>query len=107
VNARNTLTRKEGVVGSSPTEGSSELPACGYVWAMQSVYRNGGGGRAPPDVRDWPPEGHLAWVVLHAVAGMNLREFYAAYRDDGVGRRTYDPAAMVPLLLCGDARGVR
>jgi len=48
----------------------------------------------PPDVRDWLPEGHLAWFVLDAVAGMGLREFYGAYRADGVGRRAYDPSAM-------------
>ena len=34
----------------------------------------------PPDVRDWLPEGHLAWFVLDAVAGMDLGEFYGAYR---------------------------
>jgi hypothetical protein len=48
----------------------------------------------PPDVRDWLPEGHLAWFVLDAVAGMNLGEFYGAYRADGVGRRPYDPAGL-------------
>jgi hypothetical protein len=41
----------------------------------------------PPDVRDWLPEDHFAWFVLDAVAGMNLRGFYDAYRRDGVGRR--------------------
>jgi hypothetical protein len=46
----------------------------------------------PPDIRDWLPEDHLAWFVLDAVAGMNLGEFYGAYRRDGVGRRAYDPA---------------
>jgi transposase len=61
----------------------------------------------PPDVRDWLPEGHLAWFVLDAVAGMDLGEFYAAYRQDGVGRRAHDPAMMVALLLYGYARGVR
>jgi transposase len=61
----------------------------------------------PPDVRDWLPEGHLAWFVLDAVAGMDLGEFYAAYRGDGVGRRAYDPAMMVALLLYAYARGVR
>jgi transposase len=61
----------------------------------------------PPDVRDWLPEGHLAWFVLGAVAGMNLGEFYGAYRADGVGRRAYDPAMLVALLLYGYARGVR
>ena len=30
----------------------------------------------PPDVRDWLPEGHLAWFVLDAGAGMDLGEFY-------------------------------
>jgi transposase len=61
----------------------------------------------PPDVRDWLPEGHLAWFVLDAVAGMDLREFYGAYRRDGVGRRAYDPAMMVALLLYSYSRGVR
>jgi hypothetical protein len=48
----------------------------------------------PPDVRDWLPQGHLAWFVLDAVSGMDLREFYGAYREDGVGRRAYDPAML-------------
>ena len=61
----------------------------------------------PPDVRDWLPEGHLAWFVLDAVAGMDLGEFYGAYRSDGVGRRAYDPAMVVALLLYSYARGVR
>jgi transposase len=61
----------------------------------------------PPDLRDWLPEGHLAWFVLDAVAGMNLAEFYGAYRADGVGRRAYDPAMLVALLLYGYSRGVR
>ncbi len=57
----------------------------------------------------WPPTGrfdgrlrgefhghrhHLAWFGLDAVAGMDLGEFYGAYRRDGVGRRAYDPAMM-------------
>jgi transposase len=61
----------------------------------------------PPDVRDWLPEGHLAWFVLDAVAGMNLSAFYDSYRRDGVGRRAYDPAMVVALVLYGYARGVR
>src|SRR5436853_7575444 len=60
----------------------------------------------PPDVRDWLPDGHLAWFVLDAVAGMELAEFYAAYREDGVGRRAYDPA-MMALLVYAYARGIR
>jgi hypothetical protein len=40
----------------------------------------------PPDVREWLPEGHLAWLVLDAVAAMDLAVFYAAYREDGRSR---------------------
>src|SRR5689334_15795494 len=61
----------------------------------------------PPDVRDWLPEGHLVWFVLDAVAGMDLSGFYGGYRADGVGRRAYDPAMLVALLLYGYSRGVR
>ena len=61
----------------------------------------------PPDVRDWLPDGHLAWFVLDAVAGMDLSGFYGAYRADGVGRRAYDPAMVVALVLYGYSRGVR
>ena len=61
----------------------------------------------PPDVRDWLPEGDLAWFGWDAVSGMDLREFYSAYREDGVGRRAYDPAMLVAWLLYAYARGVR
>jgi transposase len=61
----------------------------------------------PPDVREWLPEGHFAWFVLEAVAGMDLAEFYAAYRDDGRCRPPYEPSMMVALLLYAFARGER
>jgi len=37
----------------------------------------------PPDVREWLPEGHLAWFVLAAVGAMDLEAFYGACRYDG------------------------
>jgi transposase len=61
----------------------------------------------PPDVRDWLPEGHLAWFVIDAVEAMDLAAFYAAYRLDGHGRAAYEPAMMVALLLYAYARGTR
>ena len=61
----------------------------------------------PPDVREWLPEGHLAWFVLDAVAEMDLEPFYGAYRSDGHGRAAYEPAMMVTLLLYAYARGMR
>src|ERR671923_319486 len=61
----------------------------------------------PPSLREWLPEGHLAWFVIDAVAGMDLSAFYAAYREDGHGRAAHDPAMMVALLLYAYARGQR
>jgi transposase len=61
----------------------------------------------PPSLREWLPEGHLAWFVIDAVAAFDLSEFYAAYRADGHGRPAHDPAMMVALLLYGYAIGER
>src|SRR5215210_7380145 len=61
----------------------------------------------PPSLRDWLPEGHLAWFVIDAVAAFDLSGFYAAYRVDGHGRPAHDPAMMVALLLYGYAVGER
>jgi transposase len=61
----------------------------------------------PPSLREWLPEGHLAWYVLDAVAEMDLSAFYARYRQDGWGRPAYEPALMVALLLYSYARGER
>jgi transposase len=61
----------------------------------------------PPSLREWLPEGHLAWLVIDAVAAFDLSGFYAAYRADGHGRRAHGPAMMVALLLYGYAIGER
>jgi transposase len=61
----------------------------------------------PPSLREWLPEGHLAWFVIDAVAQLDLAAFYAAYRADGHGRAAHDPAMMVALLLYGYAIGER
>jgi transposase len=61
----------------------------------------------PPSVREWLPEGHLAWFVIDAVAEFDLSSFYAAYGEDGRGRAAHDPAMMVGLLLCSYAVGQR
>jgi transposase len=61
----------------------------------------------PPSLREWLPDGRLAWFVIDAVAEMDLTAFYAAYRDDGHGRAAHDPAMMVALLLYAYAVGRR
>jgi transposase len=61
----------------------------------------------PPDVRDWLPADHLGRFVIDAVAAMDLSEFYAAYRADGLDRAAYEPSMMVTVVLYACATGVR
>jgi len=61
----------------------------------------------PPSLREWLPEGHLAWFVLAAVEEIDLSAFYRAYRLDGHSRPTHEPAMMVALLLYAYAKGQR
>ena len=61
----------------------------------------------PPSLREWLPEGHLAWFVIEAVAQLDRSAFYAGYRADGHGRAAHDPAVMVALLLYCYAVGER
>ena len=36
-----------------------------------------------PSLREWLPEGHLAWFVIDAVDRLDLMALYGAYRLDG------------------------
>jgi len=60
-----------------------------------------------PNMREWLPEGHLAWFVIEAVAELDLEPFYASYRADGHGGTAHDPQMMVALTLYGYAVGAR
>ncbi len=61
----------------------------------------------PPSVRDWLPDGHLAWFVLDVVERLDLEAIYAVYRASGCGRPAHDPRMMVALLLYSYAVGER
>jgi transposase len=60
-----------------------------------------------PSLRDWLPEGHLAWFVIDAVDRLDLTAFHGTYRLDGQGRAAHEPAMMVALLLYRYAVGER
>src|SRR5215469_18240242 len=45
----------------------------------------------PADMREWLPEDDLVFVVLDAVAALDLGEFRRRYRADGHGRAAFDP----------------
>lgn len=61
----------------------------------------------PPSVRDWLPEGHLAWFVIDVVDELDLAGFYGAYRPDGRGGAVYDPAVMLAVLVYAYCTGER
>lgn len=61
----------------------------------------------PPDVREWLPEDHLAWLVLDAVAQIDTSAFHARHRNAGAGRPAYDPQVLLALLVYSYCIGVR
>lgn len=61
----------------------------------------------PPSLREWLPEGDLAWFVLDAVSEMDLGAFHIGEREDGAGRPSYDPEMMSSLLLYAYCLGER
>jgi transposase len=61
----------------------------------------------PVDMREWLPGDDLVYVVLDAVATLDLGGFRRGYRADGHGRAAFDPEMMVALLLYGYCQGER
>src|SRR5690349_15937714 len=58
-------------------------------------------------MREWLPEDDLVFVVVDAVAALELGGFYRRYRADGHGRAAFDPAMMVALLRYAYCQGER
>lgn len=61
----------------------------------------------PPDVREWLPEGHLAWFVLDVVGRVDTSVLHARHPNDGAGRRAYDPDMLLALLVYAYCSGER
>jgi len=61
----------------------------------------------PADMREWLPEDDLAFIVLDAVAALDLGEFRRRYRAGGHGRAASGPEMMVALLLYACCQGER
>jgi hypothetical protein len=74
------LSHKGGLSG-----GLKRIRACRRISWIVRVSREQGF-LLPPDVRDWLPEGHLAWFVIDAVGELDLQAFYGAHRVDGLNR---------------------
>jgi transposase len=61
----------------------------------------------PPTLQEWLPSKDFVWLLLDAVAEMDLRAFYEKYRQDGKGQSAFEPSMMVSLLLYAYSLGIR
>jgi hypothetical protein len=59
----------------------------------------------PPDVGDWLPADHLAWLVLDVVDQLDLGPFLKAYRADGHGRAADEPRMLLGCCWTPPAPG--
>ena len=70
-------------------------------WTQDQLYL------LPPSMRDWLPEGHLAWFVLDVVKALDIGEIEGAIQSkDSRGQRPYHPRMMVALLVYAYCSGL-
>jgi len=60
----------------------------------------------PPSLREWLPEGHLAYFVSDMVDQLDLSAIHAVYEEESRGQPPYDPRMMTKLLIYGYCTGV-
>lgn len=60
----------------------------------------------PPSLREWLPEGHLAYFISDVVEELDLAAFYAPYEGDGRRKSPYEPSMMLKTLLYAYTTGV-
>lgn len=53
----------------------------------------------PPDLREWLPEGHLAYFIVDVMKELDLSGIRAPYEKERRGQPPYDPQVMTALLL--------
>lgn len=60
----------------------------------------------PPDMRQWLPEGDLAYFIMDIIGEVDLSAIYNAYSRCRAGQPPYDPRMMTSLLLYAYCVGV-
>ena len=60
----------------------------------------------PHSMREWLPEGHLAYFINDTVDSLDLRAFHARYAKCGPRNQPFHPSMMVKVLVYGYATGV-
>ena len=61
----------------------------------------------PPDLREWLPGDHLAWLVIEVIQSCDLAVVEASFKRGGIGREAYDPRMLTMLLVYAYCQGVR
>ena len=61
----------------------------------------------PQDMREWLPEGHLAYFVVDVVGAVDTSALHAGRANNGPGRPAYDPEVLLALLVYAYCCGVR
>ncbi len=59
----------------------------------------------PPSLRDWLPEGHLAYFIADVVGRLDLGAFHRRYEEGGPRNQPFDPGMMVRVMLYAYATG--
>jgi transposase len=60
----------------------------------------------PPSLREWLPDGHLAYFVSDVVDELDLSAIESVYEEDDRGQPPYHPRMMTKILLYGYCVGV-
>src|SRR5579862_9506471 len=60
----------------------------------------------PPSLRDWLPEGHLAFFVSDLIDQLDLSAITSSYEDEGRGYPAYHPVMLTKVLVYSYCVGV-
>lgn len=60
----------------------------------------------PPSIKEWLPEGHLAYFVSDVIDRLDLSEIYASYERETRGAPPFHPGMLTKIMFYGLCRGV-
>jgi transposase len=60
----------------------------------------------PPSLKEWLPQGHLAYFVLDVVSQLDISQITVVYEDERRGAPAYNPRMMVAILIYAYCVGV-
>ncbi len=60
----------------------------------------------PPDMKEWLPEGDLAYFIMEVVEELDLSAIYSRYSSSRAGQPPYNPRMMTSLILYAYCMGI-